>query len=525
LTRAKPSVDVRGDVPVETVVGRRELFFIMVALFASLLLSALDQTIFATTLPTIVGELKGVHLMLWVATAYLLAATITMPVYGKLGDLLGRKPLLFAGLGLFLAGSVLGGLAWNMSVLILARAIQGLGGGGLMILALAVVADIVPPRRRGTYVAVLVSVWSFSSVLGPILGGWFADSAGWRWAFWFNLPIGVVAFVLVLLFLRAPMRGKARVKLDVAGMAAMAGATTAMILITSWGGSQYPWTSPEILGLGGLFLVLAGLFVWIESRAVEPIIPLSLFRSRNFNLATMGGLLISIAFMGVIIYMPSYLQMVTGLSATKSGLLLVPMTIAILVTSLSTGALTSRTGRYKWMPPTSGALIGLSLYLLSTLNAGTSVWLVCLYLVVHGIGNGLALQILNLIVQTSFPVSQVGTATGSFSFFKQIGASFGSAVVGTLFTRQLVRLLNDNLAATGVNAAIDPNSLTPALVDRLPEGARTAVVMSYNGALTPVYLRIMPLMVLAFVLFLWIKEKPLAHVNELGRPEEESAIA
>ena len=506
----------------ELPVGKRELGFIMVALFASLLLAALDQTIFGTTLPTIVGELNGVDQMLWVTTSYMLAATITMPIYGKLGDLVGHKPMLSGSLVFFLAGSVLGGLAGSMPVLIAARAIQGLGGGGLMIMAMAIIADIVPPRQRGTYMGILGSVWSFSSVLGPVLGGWFADSVGWRWAFWFNLPIGAIAGILVLSFLRAPLQKKVRPRLDVLGMATMAIATTAIILVISWGGREYPWGSPVILGLAGVFVVVGALFMLVESRAAEPIIPLQLFRSRNFDLTTAGGLLTSIAFMGVVIYMPSYLQMVTGLSATKSGLLLVPLTIGILMASLSTGVMASRTGRYKWMPPASGLLIAVSLYLLSTLTVESSVWIACFYLFIHGVGNGIGFQIINLIVQTSFPVSQVGTATGAHSFFRQIGASLGSAVVGTLFTSRLVTLLAERLGPLngGGLATPDPNSLTPALVAQLPENVKSAIMTSYNEALAPVYLYIAPLMVLAFVLFLFIKEKPLSHTNIEPEPTD-----
>ncbi len=375
------------NIAAEPIIRKRELGFVMVALFVSLLLSALDQTIFSTTLPTIVGELNGIDQMLWVTTAYILAATITMPIYGKLGDLLGHKSLLLVTLMLFLGGSVLGGIAWSMPVLIAARGIQGLGGGGLMILGLAIVADIVPPRKRGTYLGVLGGVWSFSSVVGPILGGWFADSVGWRWAFWFNLPLGAIAIIFVLAFLRAPLQKKTRVRLDVAGMTAMAIATTAIILLISWGGREYAWGSPVILGLAGVAVVVGALLVFIESKAAEPIIPLHLFRDRNFDLVTAGGLLTSLAFLGVVVYMPSYLQMVTGLSATKSGLLLVPLSLGILTTSLGTGMLVSRTGRYKWMPPVGAMLVALSLYLLSTLTVGTSVWLACFYMFVHGVGN------------------------------------------------------------------------------------------------------------------------------------------
>lgn len=506
-----------GAAPVEPVVSKRELGFVMVALFVSLLLAALDQTIFSTTLPTIVGELNGVDQMLWVTTAYILAATITMPIYGKLGDLLGHKSLLLATLVLFLGGSVLGGLAGSMTLLIAARAIQGLGGGGLMILGLAIVADIVPPRKRGTYLGILGGAWSFASVLGPILGGWFADSVGWRWAFWFNLPLGVIAIIVVLAFLRAPLQRKARVRLDIAGMMTMAISTTAIILLISWGGREYDWGSPVILGLAGVAVVVGALLMYVESKAAEPIIPLHLFRDRNFDLATAGGLLTSIAFLGVIIYMPSYLQMVTGLSATKSGLLLVPLSIGILITSLGTGVIASRTGHYKWMPPIGGLLIALSLYLLSTLSVGSSVWLACLYLFIHGVGTGIGFQILNLIVQNSFPISEVGTATGAHGFFRQIGASVGSAVVGTLFTSRLVAQLAERLGSVsgGASGVADPNSLTPAIVAQLPANVKNAVVTSYNEALTPVYLYIVPLILLATVLLLFIKEKPLALTNEV----------
>ena len=497
-------------------VSKRELGLVMVALFAALLLAALDQTIFGTTLPTVVGELNGVDQMLWVTTAYLLAATITMPIYGKLGDLFGHKRLLQGALTLFLGGSILGGLAHSMPVLILARAVQGLGGGGLMILGLAIVADIVPPRKRATYVGILGGAWSFSSVLGPILGGWFADSVGWRWAFWFNLPLGIIAVIVVSAFLKLPSQRRARPRMDVAGMATMAIASTALILLISWGGRQYAWGSPVILGLAAMAVVVGALLVYVESKVAEPIIPLRLFRQRNFNLATAGGLLTSIAFMGVIVYMPSYLQMATGLSATKSGLLLVPLTVGILSTSLGTGLIASRTGHYKWMPPASALIIAVSLYLLSTLTASTPVWLACFYLFIHGLGNGMGFQTLNLIVQTSVPLSEVGTATGAHSFFRQIGGSLGSAIVGTVFTTRLITRLAERLGAigSGTVGASDPNSLTPKIVAHLPANVKSAIVTSYNEALTPVFLYILPIMVVAFVLFLFIKEKPLAHTNE-----------
>jgi len=498
-------------------VSRRNLGFVVLALFVSVLLAAMDQTIFSTALPTVVGDLSGVDQMLWVATAYLLAGTIMMPIYGKLGDLFGHKLLLLSALALFLGGSVLGGLAPSIDVLIAARAVQGLGGGGLMILSQSVIADIVPPRQRGTYMGIMAGAWAFASVLGPVLGGWFADSIGWRWAFWFNLPLGLIAVLAVWAYVRMPLHKKARRKLDIPGMMTLAVATTALILVISWGGREYPWDSPLILGLIGLTVVVAGLLVFVERRAAEPVIPLHLFRDRNFNLVTAGALFSSVAFLGVIVYMPSYLQMVTGLSATKAGLLVVPLAAGIQVGSLGSGIIASRTGKYRWMPALSVLLIGISLVLLSTLDPDTSLTVTGIYLFICGIGTGIGFQILVLIVQNSFPITQVCTATGAHNFFRQIGASVGSAVVGTLFTGRLMGLLGDRLGpwGTGSGGSVDPHSLTPAMVDQMPEDLKTIVITSYNEALAPVYLYIAPLMLVAFVLFIFIKPKPLGLTNEI----------
>ncbi|MBN1632422.1 MAG: MFS transporter [Thermoleophilia bacterium] len=477
----------------------------------------MDQTIFSTALPTVVGDLAGVDQMLWVATAYLLAGTIMMPIYGKLGDLFGHKLLLLSALALFLGGSVLGGLAPGIDVLIAARAVQGLGGGGLMILSQSVIADIVPPRQRGTYMGIMAGAWAFASVLGPVLGGWFADSIGWRWAFWFNLPLGLIAVLAVWAYVRMPLHKKARRKLDIPGMMTLAVATTTLILVISWGGREYPWDSPLILGLLGLAVVVAVLLVFVERRAAEPVIPLHLFRDRNFNLVTAGALFSSVAFLGVIVYMPSYLQMVTGLSATKAGLLVVPLAAGIQVGSLGSGIIASRTGKYRWMPALSVLLIGISLVLLSTLDPDTSLTITGIYLFICGIGTGIGFQILVLIVQNSFPITQVGTATGAHNFFRQIGASVGSAVVGTLFTGRLMDLLGDRLGSwgTGSGGMVDPHSLTPAMVGQMPEDLKTIVITSYNEALAPVYLYVAPLMLVAFVLFIFIRPKPLGLTNEI----------
>ena len=335
----------------------------------SMLLAALNQTVLSTALPTIVGELHGVSDMLWVITAFILASTITMPIYGKLGDLMGRKALLMAAIILFMIGSVIGGLANDMGVLITARVVQGLGGGGLMILSQAVIADVVPPRERGKYMGMMGGVFAIASVAGPLLGGWFTEGPGWRWVFWINIPLGLLALAGAVFFLKLPKHsGKPR--LDLGGMLLLAIATTCLVLFATWGGSKYEWSDPVILALIAGTVLSAVAFVLVERRTAEPIIPLHLFKDLNFNLATVAGLLIGVAMFGAIGYLPTYLQMAFSVNATESGLLMIPMMGALLVASVVSGQMVSRTGRYKWMPIAGGVLVAVALVLLSTLQAG-----------------------------------------------------------------------------------------------------------------------------------------------------------
>ncbi len=362
---------------------------------------------------------------------------------------------------------------------------------------------------------VIAGAWAFSSVLGPILGGWFSDTIGWRWAFWFNLPLGLVAIGATVFFLRAPLQNGGRPVLDVPGMMALAVATTAVVFVTSWGGHEYAWGSPIILGLIAIAVVAGTVMVVLERRATEPVVPLHLFRDRNFNLATVGGLLSSLAFLGVITYMPSYLQMVTGMSATASGLLLVPMSLGVEGAAIGSGIAVSVTGRYRWMPASSAFLMAVGLYLLSTLHPSTSLWTTSFYLIIFGAGAGIGFQILVIIVQSSFPVTEVGTATGAHQFFRQIGASLGSAIVGTLFTSRLMAFLAERLppSGAGLPEGLDAKSLTPTLVAQLPDEVRAVVVSSYNDALAPVYLYVLPVIIVAFIILLFIKERPLATTN------------
>lgn len=431
--------------------GSREpgIVLLFVGLMLSMLLAALNQMILSTALPTMVGELNGVDQMLWVITAYILAATIVMPVYGKLGDLIGRKGLLLLAIAIFMAGSIVGGLAPGMNWLIFGRAIQGLGGGGLMILSQAIIADVVPARERGKYMGFMGAVFALASVAGPLLGGWFTEGPGWRWMFWINMPLGVIAMGVVLRFLHLPYRPRKRAKLDIAGMMLLAVGTTALVLVGTWGGTEYGWRSPQILGLLALTAISSVVFVLAERRAEEPVLPMSLFRERNFVLTTTGGLLIGVTMFGAIGYMPTYLQMVTGAISVAAGLLL-----------------------------------------LSTIVPSTPVVLICLFLALMGIGLGLSMQILVLIVQNSFPNSVVGTATASNNFFRQIGASLGSAIVGSLFTARLASLLAERLPADGARTP-GRRQLADARIGLYPsrccQGTHHPVLQRCTDAIVPVH--------------------------------------
>ncbi len=477
--------------------------FVFAGLMLAMLAASLNQTVLNPALPTIVGELHGVDRMLWVITAYILASTITMPAYGKLGDLFGRKPLLLTALTIFVVGSTIGALAGDITWLIVGRAVQGAGGGGLMVLSQATIADVIPARQRGKYLGIMSSVFALSSVAGPLLGGWFTEGPGWRWVFWMNVPLGAVAVVAALVFLRLPRVSGSGRRIDVLGMAVLSIVTTLLVLVATWGGSRYPWSSPVVIVLIAATAAGAVLFVAVERRAAEPVIGLHLFRDRNFDLVTSAGFVMSVALFGVAAYMPTYLQMVAGVSATAAGLLMLPMMGTLFLTSTLAGRYVTRTGRYKRIPIIGSVFVTAGLVLLSTLGAGTPIWVLGCWFAVLGIGFGTSMQLLVLVVQNSFPVEEVGTATAGNNYFRQIGATLGSAVVGSVFA---VRLAG-GLSGTGID---NPDSLTPGAVRALPDALRQPVLEAYNDALVPIYLYIAPLVVVAGVLLCLVVEKPLA---------------
>ncbi|MGO3325398.1 MDR family MFS transporter [Gordonia sp. (in: high G+C Gram-positive bacteria)] len=497
-----------------TGMSKKNVILLFIGLMITMLLASLNQTVLSTALPTIVGELNGVDQMTWVITAYILAMTIVMPVYGRISDLVGRKPALLFAISVFMVGSVVGALAGNILWLIVGRVIQGLGGGGLMILAQAAIADVVSPRERGRYMGFMGAVFAVASVAGPLLGGWLTEGPGWRWAFWMNIPLGALAIIATVIFMRLPKPQHAnRPKLDYLGMVLIAAATTTLVLMCTWGGHTYDWLSPQIIGLAVSSIVLAVAFVFAEKRAQMPIIPMQLFSNRNFTLVTVAALMVGIAMFGAIGYMPTYIQMVTGVDATVAGLYMTPMMGGLLITSVISGQMISRHGKYKRYPLAGAVVIGIGLALLSSMHPATPNWQMCIYLGVFGIGLGLIMQVLTLIVQNEFPGAFVGTATAATNYFRQVGATLGSAIVGSIFASRLVDLLTENLGGAADKlggSGGGQNSLTPALVDSLPEQLRIPIVESYNDALLPIFLFFVPLAVVALIALLFVDERALS---------------
>lgn len=497
--------------------SRHQIAAIFAGLLLAMFVSSLSETVTATALPTIVGELGGVEHMQWVTTAYILACCIMMPIYGKLGDMLGRKYLLIGALGIFIAGSATCGLAQNMGALIAGRAIEGLGGGGLIILSQATIADVIPPRQRGKYLGVIGSVFAASTVIGPLLGGWFVQVTGWRWLFAFNIPLALIAIAAAARFLhqQAPTEHP---RIDVAGMVTLAIAVASLVLATAWGGTVYAWASPEILGLAALFAAGGVAFALIEHRAASPILPPALFKNRNFIVATATGLFIMLGLMGTMSYVPTYFQIVYELSPEQAGLMTVPMMAGVLLTSISAGFLATRTGRYKWMPIASCLVAAGGFFLLSRLTASTPLVAVGAFLFVLGFGIGLGQQILVLIVQNEFPHGMVGTATAGNNFFRQIGATLGASLVGALFTS---RLSADVAAQLPKSDNININAITPDAVRKMAEPIRQAIANAYSDALAPIFLYLVPLLLLGAALMLLAKEHPLANsVDQTGREEK-----
>jgi EmrB/QacA subfamily drug resistance transporter len=480
--------------------SRRQVLLTFGGLLLAMLLASLDQTIVATALPTIVGDLGGLDQLSWVVTAYLVGATVTMPLWGRASDLYGRKTLFMAAIGVFLAGSALSGAAGSIGELIGFRALQGIGAGGLMTLAMAIVGEIVEPRERGRYQGYIQMVFVVASVAGPLLGGVFADHLSWRWVFYVNVPIGAAALALTGSALRLPGRRVENVRIDYLGSALLAAGLTCLLLVTTWGGTQYAWDSVEILGLGAAAVVLLIGFVARERRAAEPIMPLRLFRDPVFDVVSATMFLTLLAFFAVIVFMPIYFQAVTGASATESGLLLLPMLLAGLASTAISGRVISRSGRYKRFPVTGLALMTAGLGLLSQIDAGTGQATAALLLVVFGVGFGMVTQVLTIAIQNAVDRSDLGIATATANLFRSLGGSVGVAVFGAVFASRVG------------TASMDAASLT-------------ASPSAIADALSTVFLIAAPIAALGLLVVLFLREVPLRGGGAPAGPKPAGAKA
>jgi EmrB/QacA subfamily drug resistance transporter len=496
--------------PAPTTHTRREVTVVFAALMLAVLLAALDATIVATALPTITAELGGVNQLSWVVTGYLLASTISTPLYGKLGDLYGRKRIFQASIVLFLAGSVLCGQSQSMGELIAFRTIQGFGGGGLIVLAQAIIGDVVAPRDRGRYQGVFGAVFGLSSVAGPLIGGFLVDSASWRWIFYVNLPVGIVALAVIAVALEVPAQRR-EVDIDVRGTILLSLAAGCFVLATSLGGQTYAWGSWQIIGLGVVAVLATALLIPIERRAPEPVLPLRLFSSRVFSVASAMGFIVGMALFGATTYLPLFLQIVNGSSPTSSGLQLLPLMLGLLTTSIGSGQIIARWGRYKAFPIAGTAILVVGFVLLSTMGPATSALSRSFYMLVLGLGLGLVMQVLVLAVQNDADYRDLGVATAGATFFRSIGGCFGVAICGAIFSNRLA----DELARIpGLPSGAASGRVTSGSVAQLPPALRATFLTAYADALTTVFLMCAPIAALAFVLAWLLPEKPLRRTIE-----------
>jgi EmrB/QacA subfamily drug resistance transporter len=489
---------------------RRNLIFLAVLL--GMLLAALDQTIVATALPTVVADLGGAGHQSWVVTSYLLASTIVTAIVGKLGDLLGRKAVFQVSVLFFLAGSVLCGMSESMTMLVASRALQGLGGGGLAVTATALIGEVVPLRERGRYQGALGAVFGITTVVGPLLGGFFTDHLSWRWAFWVNVPVAVVVLIVAAMAIPA-LASRTKPVIDYMGIVLVGIAASGLTLATSWGGGTYAWSSPMIVGLFAGSVVALGLFVWVEIRAAEPILPLPLFSSPVFTVCCVLSFVVGFAMLGALTFLPTFMQFVDGVSATASGLRTLPMVAGLLITSIGSGVIVGKTGRYKIFPVLGTVVMIVGFLLLSRMGASSGALLQSLYLLILGAGIGLCMQVLILIVQNTSDFADLGVATSGVTFFRTIGSSFGAAIFGSLFTNFLAHRIGPALRVGGAppGAAKSPKAL-----HALPPEMAAPVVHAYAEALGLVFLSAAPVAAAAFILALFLKQVPLVGVNPVG---------
>ena len=506
--------------PVETkVYSHRQIMVIMSGLMLGMLLAALDQTIVATALPTIVGDLGGLNHLSWVVTAYLVASTVTTPLYGKFSDVYGRKRTFQFAIVVFLFGSALAGLSQSMIELIAFRGLQGIGAGGLMTLAMTIIGDVVPPRQRGRYQGYMGAVFALASVIGPLLGGFFVDQLSWRWVFYVNIPVGAVALVVTSIVLDLPYTRMVH-RIDYAGTVLLVSAVGSILLAVTWGGTQYAWGSPIIITLAVVGAILLAAFVAVERRAAEPVLPLHLFRNRVFAVSTATMFIVGLAMFGGIIYLPLFLQVVGRKSATSAGLLLLPLILGIVFTSIVSGRVISRTGRYKAFPVVGMLVMSLGLYLLSTMGPTTTEVSAGVYMVVLGLGLGMVMQVLVLAVQNAVERRDLGTATGAATFLRSMGGSFGVALFGAVLSNRLATNLANMLPGGHLPAGVSESTLrgSPKVILSLPPGVRGIVIDAFARSIDTVFLAAVPIALAGFAITLLLRELPLRTTQD-GVPE------
>ncbi|HEX6452469.1 MAG TPA: MDR family MFS transporter [Trebonia sp.] len=486
----------------------RQIMIVLPGLMMAMLLAMLDQLIVGTALPRIVGDLGGVTHLSWVVTAYVLASTVTTPFYGKLGDMYGRKKFFIAAIVIFLAGSALSGLSHSMAELITFRAIQGLGAGGLMVGAMATIGEIVPPRERGKYMGYMMVIMMLATIGGPLLGGWITQSFSWRWIFYINLPIGGAALVYMMATLHLPKR-RVEHRIDYLGGILLAIVSAAIILIATWGGTQYHWGSVQVLGLIVITVVALIAFLFVESRAKEPMLPLHVFKNRNFSVTMVLTFFVGLGMFGAMTFLPLYQQTVQGATPTISGLLLTPMMVGSMITSVAAGQLVTKTGKYKLFPILGGGIMAVGMFLLTNLGPNTSRFDSGLYYAVLGLGMGFLMQMVSLISQNSVEMRDMGVASSARMYFQQIGGSLGVAAFGALFASRLNSAIASAKGASGVHLQISGGSFDPAQVTRLSAAAKEVVFAAISHGIQGVFYAVLPTAIMVFILAWFIKEVPL----------------
>lgn len=509
-----------------TYLSHRQILGVMLGVMSGMFLAALDQSIVGVALPRITSELGGLNMLAWVVTAYLLTSTASTPIWGKISDLYGRKKIFQLAIIIFLVGSIVSGAAQNMTMLIIFRAVQGIGGGGLMAIAFAIIGDVIPPRERGRYQGYFGAVFGVSSVAGPLLGGWLTDAISWRWIFYINIPIGIAALFITSAALQMPI-SRRQPNIDWTGASLVVAAVTSLLLYLNWGGEHYGWTDPRALALVVAAVVLTVAFVLVELRVKEPIIPMHLFRNSIFTIANIYGFVMGLAMFGGIIFLPIFFQGVMGMTATESGLAMVPMVAGILSMSITSGQLITRFGKYKIYPVAGAAILAVALLLMSTLTMETPYWLIAIYAFFFGAGLGFTMQTIMVAVQNAVSMRDMGVATSSVTFTRSLGGAVGTATFGAILNTRLGGYLTESLG----DAQIDLGSANPELaannieaMQALEEPIRGIVLGAYTNALTDLFLLAVPIVAFAFVISLFLKEIPLRSGATVGKPQPASSM-